>query len=296
MHSFETLAAHESNYDAWLNVHSFDLGMYVLDIDMPAGNGNVYVLQKTHITNKATVEVRREPQLLEDFLRSLPPAPELPSESGKGGGGAGSRGVLERLREEYPWLTDEDLGAVLHGRRTANHGSSTEHGGKAEPKKREITDEEFAKEVQKELDAKRDEWTSDLPDENFYVHIAGGGWTKEVKGVVTDQAICFARAHVAQFCGAYKWPRQRGFMFNKFLGEENAIKLAEGWQERGHHFYALWKAESGGDLKFQFSDEQLDSFEHPVAWLDWALSIFEHGVVFRSVQELVHAKPTNPVR
>ena len=296
MPSFETLAAHESNYDAWLDVYSFDLGMYVQDIDMPVGNdGNIYVLQKTLITSKATVEVRREPQLFEDFLRTLPPAPNLPTPSGKGGSGAWSRELLERLREEYPWLTEADLGTLLHGRRPADHERSTGRADKPVPKKKEIIDEEFAKEVQKELDAKRDKWISELPDTNFYVHIAGGGWTKEVKHVVADQAICLARAHVHEFCRAYKWPRQKGFSFNKFVDEHNANQLAQAWQERGHHFYEMWTAESGGSLEFQFSDEQLDSFAHPEEWLDWALSIFEHDVVWQSVQEVVYAKPTNPV-
>ena len=145
-----------------------------------------------------------------------------------------------------------------------------------------------------ELLDKRNAWISPVPDENFYVHLPGGIWTKQMKHVVSDQAICYARAHVARFCATYDWPRQSGFAYNKFAGEENANKLAQGWQERGHHFFEIWMAESHGDTNFRFTPEELTSHTHSKEWLDWALAVYSNDTVWAAVQKVVHAQPTNP--
>jgi len=290
----ETLAAHESCYDAWLYEYDFDMGTYCLDSDMPSGDGNIYVLQNTHITSNATIEVRRQRELLEDWMRMLPPKPKLPTEKDTTRP-LYSQEFIEKIREEFPWITDEDLGIAVHGRKTSHTETAAGHKGAAVPKKMTEIDEEHARAVTQELLLKRDEWISELPDENFYIHLPGGRWTKENKRVISDQAICYGRAHTATFTRTYQWPRQKGFAFNKFSGEENSNALAQAWQDKGHFYYTLWMEEAKGDEHFQFTDDHVDLYQPRKEFLDWALANYANDTVWNAAQECIRARPTNPV-
>ena len=144
--------------------YSYNLGEYAFDFEMPRGEQNIHVLKNVRLMS-STLEVRREPQLLEDYLVTLPRCRALPSKTVDKGAAPRSAQFLSRLRAEFPWLSEEDIRG--HGETTHDLHRREPHPPHPTPptaKKIEEYDEECALAVQFALDEKRLTWRSELPD------------------------------------------------------------------------------------------------------------------------------------
>jgi len=256
----------------------------------------IHVLPGLQFQGK-TLRTRREPEALDEYLHGFPPPARR-----AGVGEPGTRGArltpdtIARLREEFPWLTDEDLG-LEHGH---HHGSSSGgggHGGGAGvhdgprvlPKD---LDEEHARQVRERLMARRELWARDFSDMYFYVRILGGVWTEHFGHDDANNHSAFARACVIPWTRLYKWPKQRGFHIATY-GEEGANMLAREWCNKGHFYYTMWR-DRGSDKDYRYTDEDIAAYVPPAEFLDWACELAVDTRAFDMVLEVTHAKPENP--
>ena len=191
-------------FDPWLRVYATNGLDYVLDTDIPVEeDSNIWVLPSVQ-SKPSGLESRRQPILFEDYLMQLPPPPGPASRAGAAAPRAAGvqlpRGFAARLQEIYPWLTDEDFSEAVRmdtavvAAGPSDGDDAPDGAGKRLDADR---DEDAALAVMARLEAKRDEWADDTPDEHFYVTIEGGAWTEEFVGVVANQATCRGRRHTA---------------------------------------------------------------------------------------------------
>ena len=113
--------------------------------------------------------------------------------------------VAEKLREEFPWLTEQDL-KVMHRAVTEKPPVDKEPltGTKAVPN--QVIDKDFddaaCGAVWDKLQEKRDEWARDDEEDTtlyFYTQVLGGAWTAAHKGVAADAMTCKARSWAKPF-------------------------------------------------------------------------------------------------
>ena len=269
---------------------------YVCGRDMPeARDVDVYVWPNMRWHGNGAV-TRREPVLFEDWMQQVPRDP--PAEPAAADRAARiRRDERDRLLEEFPWLTDADLGLVAQPRRHGGHGG---RGGghdpdpvaPAPPVPVPLLDDG---EIWRRLEEKREELDLGIYDDlYFYVRITGGKWTHEHLGKVYDTATMFARACTKPWCDRFRWNKQKGFGFTAHGGEEAATMLAHEWQGRGDHFYKLFLA-GGGDLEtFRYTDADLDSYQSSESFINWAADQDIDADCFDGIMEVRHAVPTNP--
>ena len=124
----------------------------------------------------------------------------------------------------------------------------------------------------------------------FYMHILGGKWTLENKGVHADAAASYARKGVStEWCLRFNYPRQASFMFRKY-GREGAVHLAKEWCRRSHFFFMQWLNSDDGDA-FAFSEDVLQAYQEPGEFVDWVLSLPVEDPCFDRACELRDSVP-----
>ena len=241
-----------------------------------------------------TFQTRSDPILFEDFLRSLPRLPELAPRAPAGVRGAG-RDWWAELREEFPWLTEDDfpdgVPARGHGRGHGDHGHDPPRPPERHVVGPDIT-EEVALDVKARLDARRKAWGHDFTDSWFYVRILGGNWTFVHTRSDANAVSMYARECVKPWCTRYKMPKQKGFHHLKFT-EDGANILAVAWARRCDFFLRLW-VEAGSDPNFLYDDDMKQSYVPSEEFLDYACALDVRTNQFDAVMELNHAFPTNP--
>ena len=209
---------------------------------------------------------------------------------GSGGGTRRSKvvtlAVLEKLRERFPWLTEEDIKAAA--------GAAKPDGVDPHRKELRVNPDDIIEEVAKRIEAdireRRKEW--EFVDEdvttNFYVHIAGGVWTDTFCGESTNEAVYKARGHVlSTFNTLYDWPRSKGFRF-RLYGVDGANFLAREWCRKSHYFFNLWLDTERADC---FDVGVFDYVEHE-EFLDWAVGIDISSPTWARISEVRAAFPT----
>ena len=285
-------------FDPWLRVYATNGFDYVLDTDIPVEeDSNIWVLPSVQ-SKPSGLESRREPILFENYLMQLPPPPGPAPRAGAAAPRAAGvhlpKGFAAQLREIYPWLTDEDFTEALRPNTVAASAGESDEGDKPDGLGKVLDadrDEDAALAVMAVLEAKREEWADDTPDEHFYVTIDGGAWTEEFVGVVADQATCRGRKHTAAWCRTYGWFRaQKGFTFNLY-GEEASACLAHEWQAKSHHFFSIWRV-AGSSYDFKYYEADLASFVPSDIFLDLADEQDDvEGGIFRRIHELIEKHP-----
>ena len=228
------------------------------------------------------------------FARGLfhkePQAPRAPTAPRARMGDA----VRLRLLEEFPWITEEDLGRMQRAA-PAGPGGGAAHArpDAAERRHERLADIELVEgafaEVRERLQEVRDRWAGDDEDAeiNFYMWIPGGVWTEVFRGEVADCAQYKGRAHTAFWCTLFQWPKSKRFHFSAH-GEESCVQLAREWVSRSHHFFNLW-LESGGALR----DYDLVDHAPQVSgeFAEWSVSLPDASDTFRRVHELMNQWP-----
>lgn len=199
--------------------------------------------------------------------------------------------VADRLRELYPWLTDDDIQRARDRAPVSRSNDTSEpHSARASQRLgEEDVEEAIFEQVRTALEEKRLEW--DFQDENvtvnFYVHLAGGAWTKRFKGVESDSAVAKPRAHVKDFCNRFQWPKHKVFHFSAH-GERGANMLAREWCRKGHHYFEVWIG-SGGLETFQNPADH--EYIPDLEFLDWVVEVDTESPTWAKITELSNQVP-----
>ena len=214
------------------------------------------------------------------------------------------RSDREKLRCEFPWLTEEDLDRacgfkrISDGKRSKLHEASFDDEHADEPPAfNELSGDQLEEVdidvVREQLAGVRAQYEEDLgDDEGFHVKILGGKWTAENIGTIADRVSANARGQAAmEWCAEFKWPRMTSFAFNRY-SEVGAVELAREVARRANRFYRLWLWSD--DDPFRYTPEHLESYNEDFEWLDWMCAQDPNSVSFARGQLLRQMLPKNP--
>ena len=214
------------------------------------------------------------------------------------------RSDREKLRCEFPWLTEEDLDRacgftrIPAGKRSRLHEASFDDELADEPPAFDERSDDQQEEVdidvvREQLACVRAQYEEDLGDDDgFHVKILGGKWTAEHIGTIADRVSANARGQAAmEWCAEFKWPRMTSFAFNRY-SEVGAVELAREVARRANHFYRLWLWSD--DDPFRYTPEHLESYIEDFEWLDWMCAQDPNSVSFARGQLLRQMLPKNP--
>ena len=286
-----------------------------------ADDSTIMVYENVKFTlDPGTVMTRRDPIPFEDFLgRFLPPARHVGEERDRGPGGRIPNEVLWALQEEFPWLTNDDLG-IGHGGHGGHgdhgghgghggghghghgdhggHGGHDPHDGERHPEPRvmpKVRAVDEAARIRERLLARREEWAGGFPDKHFYVRQLGGEWTAAFCGVEANACAAFPRAGSMKWCRTYKWPQQKGFYYGIHDGDLNCNMLAREWVRKADWFFNIW-LDNGRNYAYHYTEEDLASCPENDEFINWACDLDVESHTFESVMDMrEHATPTNPL-
>ena len=198
----------------------------------------------------------------------------------------------QRLREEYPWLTDADVGVSLDSPApNVESEAIARHAQGRKPERLsdfELSEAAFA-DVQERLQQVREKWQTEAEeaDVNFYHWIPGGMWTQTFRATPADSAVFKARSHTKFWRDRFGWPGSKTFMFSAH-SEMGAVLLAKEWARKSDHLYSHWIDSEG--LLLEYSQDE-HAFEFSVAFLDWVSSLDVDCDSFQRVHELFNVWP-----
>jgi hypothetical protein len=271
-------------------------------------DGQLYVLPNLVYIGDHVV-CRSLPVPFEEYVHGklLRPAKKS-SGSHSESGGKVSVHLMDRVQEELPWLTRDDIEKAFASQtssdtsvhRKPHLGSHPNSDNKPSvgaaddsapgPAATPVDDSEELAELMDELAKDRVEWAWD--DEatqiHFYVHQRGGVSTAKQKGVALDGASANCRSHVSAWCISWNWPRQPTFAFSVHT-KEGANELAKEWCRKGHYFFESFLDAESPD-EFDFTDLQA-TYAPSEEFMDWALSIDLESDTWARVQDVLNRMP-----
>lgn len=229
------------------------------------------------------------PVAFEDFA---PPTPARVPRARGSGGTRGPRalpsGVLERLREEFPWLTDEDVRAAAD--RVPRAETNDEAPARSEQRlsPEDLEDQAYAQ-VMDLLEEKREQWAWDdeVVNENFYTQVSGGAWTNRFKQTPADSVRALGRAHTKFWCTRFGWSRTKVFHFSAH-GELACNVLAREWCRKADFFFRRWCDSVGSET---FADRAAHAYCESEEFLDWAVQVSIESPTWAKISELRAAFP-----
>ena len=221
------------------------------------------------------------------FLRSG--AKKKPRTGGTGCKKASTATVRDRVRAEFPWLTDADIKAFEGEQEDDAEGSGAIAGEVRRVDWEAVEDEAFL-DVMDRLADRREEWAFEDDQLHFYIILPGGMWTEVHTGAVSDSAKCNARSHVKQWCKEFGWPQSKQFMFSAH-GLDGANELAREWCRKGNFFFQEWR-DSAGSEDFDLSAGCTVEYEENLGFVSWAADVpFENERTWQAIMALRRAWP-----
>ena len=125
--AFESAADHNVDFDPWTRSFDWSACRYLTDLDMPRGDDIVVSVLEGLKFAGLRVETSREPMEFDDFLRLCPEtAPNERNPNRRRPVPRMSAEAIDALKEDFPWLTEQDLQA--YAPRGGGHGGGG-HGG-----------------------------------------------------------------------------------------------------------------------------------------------------------------------
>jgi hypothetical protein len=177
--------------------------------------------------------------------------------------------VVDKLRKEFPGLTEEDIVDLQYDRGPASNtpdlpGENDDFGRADDESSSAASAEEFhiADEdtVADDLRRLRAVWETEHDvEDGFYVKVLGGSWTKANKGVLADGVAVFARNGLANvsFCVTFDLPKQRSFAYT-LHGMIGAHALVDELCRKSIFFFNMWLFSD--DDAFRFTDGMIASY------------------------------------
>ena len=204
------------------------------------------------------------------------------------------------LREEFPWLTDEDLGIMVArcAKRSTLPCAPYKHPSELEHISEDSDDGGLAvaavdvDDVFEALGHMKEDFAdhTDVDGVHYYTRLRKGEWAIAHIGVWSDAIGCFSRAHVRRgFLKAYKAPQQKTFAHEKYGGAASSRMLALEWVRKLDYFCTIYY-ESGEapDLDFTLAASHCD--EDPV-FIDYACELDLDSEEFGAVTEVRNFVP-----
>jgi hypothetical protein len=177
------------------------------------------------------------------------------------------KSILDEMRAEFPWLTDEDLGLAAS---RATDSIRSKSGAKATDEAL-VLDDVAMDELLERMREEREVWKTDDDDLYFYVKLRGGKWTIEHAGVGNDCVGSFSRAGIAtDFCNNYTFPSMKTFRFSKY-GVESARALAREWARLGNYYCILWVSKEC-DAVYDFTADEIHDSQD-LDFLDFCMTL-----------------------
>lgn len=182
---------------------------------------------------------------------------------GKTAAAALTSDIAAKIRDEYPWFTDEDIASAFKKPASqSDHrtpGASGSGCGRREVSVVVPLAEDAVADAVAELRAHRDQWQWDEQEEvhHFYVQARGGASTKARCGKAADCVATFARSHVRPWCRSYGCNVIRSFAFSTHISEHICHVLAREWCAKQNYYYQAW-LDAGQLDNFDFSS--VDAF------------------------------------
>jgi hypothetical protein len=181
--------------------------------------------------------------------------------------------VLRLLQLEYPWMSLDELEALLsktrYGSGTAASAPSASSGASSSSGPASLPEDAVAA-VASELEALKEQAGHGLGDLHFKVRVLGGDWSvARVKSDASNVGSYPADKSTALWCQAVGWPPtpgQKTFACRKF-GTDAAQRLAGELNRRANHFCGGWIAD-GSPSGYSF-DELHAAYRSPLEYNDW---------------------------
>ena len=184
---------------------------YTMDHEVPDDSTcRLMVYPQVHVRGQF-IEARVEPVSFETFVQAFPRKKDIAKPRPVDRRSGMAKAVRDQLLEEFPWLTEADVGVALAGRASRSTTVGDEEADRKRPAK--VLDAEEVEDIvlqtSKELAAKRLELSHGDDDTHFYTRVPGGNWTKQFLKTAANGSMVCGRSHTAKFCKLYSWPFQK---------------------------------------------------------------------------------------
>lgn len=232
----------------------------------------------------------------DEYILGLPRV-KAPSKSkaSKTGVATATPDNVAKIREEYPWFTEDDITSALKAACVPSERRARgSRSGGSSGDRREVAivplGEDAAAEAVAELQAHRNMWQWEAQDEvhHFYVQARGGASTKARFGTATDCVAVFARAHVKSWCRMYSCDVMRSFALSKHISEHICHVLAREWCAKQNHYYQAW-LDAGQLGNFDFAS--VAKFRFPDSFYAALEEVPATSPTFARFQELSQWEP-----
>ena len=140
--------------------------------------------------------------------------------------------------------------------------------------------------ILEDVELHRAAWAWDEDGVNdFYVFNGAGA----AAGAAPDCAIGMSRRGVVRlWCEAYGFKKTRAYYYTHYT-QENANQLAREFCRRGQYYWNMYY--ESDDPDFVYTQEQIDSYEEDVPYLEWQAMLAEDSVCWDAIWELEGFKP-----
>ena len=245
-----------------------------------------------------------EPELWSVFTR-FHQASSTTREPSQRSGGTASVSVDERalllLQHEFPWLTIEQLRAMLRGKSATETGagsagqptggSSASSGSPASRPVPQDVPEDVCAAVQSQLEALRRELREAECESSFFkVRVLGGDWSVRLFGQSAKDFGAYAKDKaVAAFCQSVGWPERRSYAVRLHGGVLNSRMLAEEVARKGNYFFQCW-TDAGSPAPFSFRDLK-QAYVSPAEYTEWFELQPVASAQFRAAHEIFELCP-----
>lgn len=251
-----------------------------------------------------------EPRPFEDFVRFHPRRPAPAPRAATGPKGKVAATAQDKILEECPWLTKEDLQEPRPKQRKAQqntqarragpkqHAAPSEASGDDEASVASPCSEEVPPEI--EVDVSRElaffRETLALPEDDsepyFMLRMRGGDGTFLNKAKLSDCVQVTPRGSEPRYWAqAFGFPASESPAFGLY-GRDNALRLAREFSRRANFFASLYFESVDDD--FVYSQAHLEACGDDLEFVNWMCSSDVEDVLFSKGQEIRQLVPHVP--
>ena len=196
---------------------------------------------------------------------------------------------VKRLKELYPWLTDDDLMVKPHskkGDKRKRKSTEAERGDDDDDSDREHVD------ISAELEAIEREFDHTDCKEYFYTRVLKGNWTEKHTGKPSNGIAGYCRGGLAlKWCKKYSYAQSHAFHWGKF-GQTGAWHLAREHCRRAHYFFTLSRLDDSSE--FAYVQGHFDAYHELDEYRDFIASQPVDSEVRQRAEVLRQEFPVNP--
>ena len=213
-------------------------------------------------------------------------------------GGPTDLEMLEKLQNEFPWLTLEELleildkksgsttsasaGGVSTTSASASGGSTSASASASRTTTTMDHPEDVFELAAAELVSLREQYGGYEEEVSYFtVRVLGGDWSViRSSQTCTDIGAYATDKQTKTWCSAVGWPASKTFAVRKHGGVENSRRLSLEMCSRGNHFMKGW-IDSGSVAPFSFEGLKV-SYRAPASYNDWRDDLVASSAAFQA--------------